>query len=112
MKNFERYKTIDEQIIAHERYCKKHAKYGDCKNCIECALRWIFLEAEEELKPCPFCGGEAKTYCVGTEVEYTGSFTDSVTHHLVICTKCDANTGNYDTEEKAIERWNRRADNG
>lgn len=47
----------------------------------------------EQLKPCPFCGGEAYFYeferCIG-------------------CLNCGVETVSYHTEEEAIEAWNRR----
>lgn len=57
-----------------------------------------------ELKPCPFCGGEAKL--------------DRATHSsLVYCKECRASTKlidfspEYASDEKAIEAWNRRTAN-
>lgn len=52
-----------------------------------------------ELKPCPFCGGEArhyegKTFC-----------------HGVCCKKCNAKIYGYATEASAKRAWNRRVDN-
>ena len=58
-----------------------------------------------ELKPCPFCGGEAiarpnlPTY--GSDVMY-----------YVICGKCLMRTPLKWTTEQAIEAWNRRAEDG
>ena len=52
-----------------------------------------------ELKPCPFCVGEAKVQ----------SFPHN---HTVYCTVCNARVQVFlPTREKAIEAWNRRADN-
>lgn len=58
-----------------------------------------------KLKPCPFCGGEAKVV-IGPSVE--------LWQHAVECKDCGANTG-YKwgicpsvVENKAIEAWNRR----
>lgn len=51
------------------------------------------------LKPCPFCGGQANV------IEY-------LFHGLygVKCQKCKAETYQfYESEEEAIEAWNRRA---
>ena len=51
-----------------------------------------------ELKPCPFCGGEAKISDMGYP-------------HWVFCEKCGARIHGYTTDERdSIEAWNRRAD--
>ena len=53
-----------------------------------------------ELKPCPFCGGEASLYVDGLN----GSF--------VMCRKCHASTDDYSGkagDELAIKAWNARA---
>lgn len=56
-----------------------------------------------ELKPCPFCGGRADTYCDGD-------------CYCVRCfdTRCIANDIKplYWEEDDAIEAWNRRAEDG
>ena len=49
-----------------------------------------------ELKPCPFCGGEATTM----EIQYEG--------WTAMCVDCPAETSYLFTEEEAIEAWNRR----
>ena len=64
-----------------------------------------------ELKPCPFCGGEA-------EKRY-GHDIDNNISYAVICSVCHtgifkANTGQnewdaYGSMHEAIEAWNRRA---
>lgn len=61
-----------------------------------------------ELKPCPFCGGNAKlieTY------KYVG-LSKPIPRYFVRCDNDDCNvyvaTCNSDTEEEAIEAWNRR----
>ena len=49
-----------------------------------------------ELKPCPFCGGEAVVSgCDGGD-------------WIVICNVCDASIGDKGTEREAIEEWNLR----
>lgn len=63
-----------------------------------------------ELKPCPFCGGEAylKYSDIAMVAEWVG----------VRCKKCNAGGGKKDASveycavEKAAEFWNRRVDNG
>ena len=54
----------------------------------------------ETLKPCPFCGGEAK--------EFTGE--DAAPHRWTVeCDSCGAHVGS-DTRHKAHAKWNRRAE--
>ena len=56
-----------------------------------------------ELKPCPFCGGEAEIY--------DGIIFGS-RQYEPRCVKCECAIGLYDTEEQAAVAWNRRVDNG
>lgn len=53
----------------------------------------------KDLKPCPFCGGVAMIS------------KDMIGDYRVECYHCFAHTFYEDSEEKAIEEWNRRADN-
>ena len=55
----------------------------------------------EQLKPCPFCDGEAllKTY-YGSGKEALG---------FVYCKECGVTTRSYESINAAIEAWNRRA---
>lgn len=74
---------------------------------------------KNELKPCPFCGNTNihKTNC--RELEDCAHFevcdTD-ILYFAYVCSVnhggCGATTGYYETEEEAIEAWNRRADDG
>ena len=57
-----------------------------------------------ELKPCPFCGGEAEI----EEIYYT--FWHLKTYY-VRCTRCGCRTME-DNKEYAIQDWNRRINNG
>ena len=55
--------------------------------------------SEINLLPCPFCWGGARIIgAVGTVF-------------WVKCTECGAETQSEITEQRAVERWNRRADN-
>lgn len=62
---------------------------------------------ETKLKPCPFCGGEAKAYHEGYGFCGKG-FVECSCGAQMVC--------QYDGDsipiEKAVENWNRRADNG
>jgi Lar family restriction alleviation protein len=53
----------------------------------------------EELKPCPFCGGKAQTQ---NENNYKVWY--------VICIRCESCTKFHSSEEKAINTWNTRAE--
>ena len=54
----------------------------------------------EMLKPCPFCGGDAK--------EFTGE--DAAPHRWTVeCDSCGAHVGS-DTRHKARAKWNRRSE--
>ncbi len=57
-----------------------------------------------ELKPCPFCGGEAKM--LDLRKAHLGVF------YFVECRerKCQVKTRYLCTEEEAAEVWNRRAE--
>lgn len=52
---------------------------------------------ENNLKPCPLCGQNAKLCEPTTHYSYR-----------VACIKCRCNTGGYETKLEAVEAWNRR----
>lgn len=61
----------------------------------------------EKLKPCPFCGCDAKIKSYGVIRPYV--------HYWVVCgsRSCQAHYMNeitYNEKEHAIEAWNRRAE--
>ena len=53
---------------------------------------------DNELKPCPFCGGEARLQ--------HGPFIATMVS--IKCTKCGINTPLCDRIKEAIEKWNTR----
>ena len=61
-------------------------------------------KAKEELKKCPFCGGEAK-------LNITRGFKREVIAAFVYCTKCGVGTLSYTLAKTAKEAWNRRLKN-
>lgn len=79
-----------------------------------------------ELKPCPFCGKNVAVMTDAHDLEECSNFEDDNCHcnefeshpceyKTVVCAVtrggCGASSGYYPTEEKAIEKWNRRAEN-
>jgi Lar family restriction alleviation protein len=67
-----------------------------------------------ELKPCPFCGGEAKLIRThpNPAIDWGGRYGTTVWE--VYCSNtdcpCEAGTGWKNTEAEAIEAWNTRHD--
>lgn len=57
------------------------------------------------LRECPFCGGEAEVH---PSSDYSTHFTGAT--FFVWCDKCETRGDYYDTEAKAIEAWNTRAE--
>lgn len=55
-----------------------------------------------DLKPCPFCGGEAETL---TAESMHGGYLFGI-----MCNDCRSRGDVYDTEAEAIAAWNSRAD--
>lgn len=74
-------------------------------------------EKQIELKPCPFCGGEANVY----EYEAEQAIYDKDTLGFLDiercerygcgCPTCGCIIADKTSKQKAIEAWNRRADN-
>ena len=52
----------------------------------------------EDLKPCPFCGSEAK-------------LVNKNEFWIVDCAECFASSRWCDSKKEAIDAWNRRTDN-
>ena len=69
-----------------------------------------------ELKPCPFCGGEAEYYTYEQEHDLYDSNTlgfletYETTEHYVGCKECLAMVGTFVTKKQAIKSWNTRAE--
>ena len=60
-------------------------------------------ERKPELKPCPFCGGEAEVA--------KGFLYGKVTGYSAYCKKCGCESKVFATKQNAENFWNRRADN-
>jgi Lar family restriction alleviation protein len=57
-----------------------------------------------ELKPCPFCGGEAM-HAVDPRNLYNGLYFFVYTY----CSECGVQTNSYKRQAEATKAWNRRA---
>lgn len=66
-------------------------------------LRTLEKQVEIKLKPCPFCGGEAKVYGKGYGYDHKG-FVECTCGAQMVCQY----DGNSNPIEKAVENWNRR----
>lgn len=89
---------------------------NDCNGgCLSCVQEQLLLEEEspaisEKLKPCPFCG-ESPT--LKHDWRYPRGSDDSIYASEVICENWEcpiyhADNTYYQTDEEAIEAWNRR----
>lgn len=128
MTNAEKFATSEERVTAFREFCHRMRRCDKCPTVLDkkepksrfgfdlCALRWLTLEVCQEpepknakLKPCPFCGGEAKF----ASQKWGLSFA------YVKCSKCHAKVCVDKMElpgvplellsEMAISEWNRRA---
>lgn len=109
MKNGDRYKTPDERTKAFNKWCDNGVGKGAFKKClanrcIDCFIRWLDLEAEdEELLKCPYCGGKT--------VMNLGHLFQNKLHHWVECTNFDCmyRSGHFLYRSDAIQKHNRVA---
>lgn len=63
-----------------------------------------------ELKPCPFCGSDAILHTIEPHTHMLATFMpDYDGGSFVECTGCTACVSG-DTEDEAVEAWNRRAE--
>lgn len=62
-----------------------------------------------DLKPCPFCGGEA---VISVDPDAVDDTQGRRWAYNAVCIRCCATSGLTYTPQKAKEAWNRRADNG
>lgn len=64
----------------------------------------------DNLKPCPFCGGEPKVY---TDYQKSVDVEEPELVWRVMCGKlnCALLMSHFKTEEEAVATWNRRAEN-
>lgn len=60
-----------------------------------------------DLKPCPFCGGQAS---ISVDLEAVVDTEGRRWAFTVVCNRCCATSGLTYLPEKAREAWNRRAD--
>ena len=62
-----------------------------------------------KLKKCPFCGEKAEIF---RDKSYNAETGETLAEHMwfVWCTECSALVSGA-TEDEAVERWNRRANN-
>ena len=74
------------------RYCTQHGMPGVLpKICGKDGARM----SDTRLRPCPFCGGEAKIVKTSSAI-------------WTKCVDCNASSGCRPTEKEVVEAWNRR----
>lgn len=64
----------------------------------------------EELKPCPFCGGEAEIISGSEFRDFVSEPIDEL--FFVKCSKCYVPTALFPSPQEARKAWNRRVDAG
>ena len=75
---------------------------ASAKNAV--AVLWSESDMEERMKPCPFCGGEAKL----VKRKFKVGFYPSGGTYYIHCKKCLVTTQPRTSAESVIETWNRR----
>ena len=95
MTNNEKYKDPKERAKKFLEFCANSQFKERFSTSIECAYAWGDIEyKEEELLPCPFCGGEAKLV--------------SSVESWVECKSCGATSQFCACDSGTIEKWNKR----
>lgn len=61
-----------------------------------------------ELKPCPFCGGEASYSVIHTNTETITGEIMMLTTNNCGCERCNIGFSSINNKEDAIEAWNTR----
>lgn len=61
-----------------------------------------------ELKPCPFCGGEAEYFELSWTTTAFGGHKYAVPFWQIRCKDCRATLGDFETKQDAIKAWNTR----
>lgn len=61
--------------------------------------------SDEELKPCPFCGGKPVT---DFERDTAHGLIGDIISWSIYCTECYAELFSNESSEDVVEKWNRR----
>lgn len=75
--------------------------------CAKCLATNNPDSKQEALKPCRFCGKEAKGFWDGPYLHVSGP-PDGLHFYSVVCNGC-CSTASYESKERAVEKWNSRA---
>ena len=75
-----------------------------CPNCKVAVNRETGIK--DKLKPCPFCGGNAR---ISADTEATRDLQGRLWAFTAVCDRCCATSGLTFSPDRAIKAWNRRA---
>lgn len=102
-------------------YCKDCAFRENCKFTNEVMSDYDFcslgeLHPSKQLKPCPFCGGEAEFHCefhMNPVIDENGAYVDAEPFYFedVTCKSCGVRIISDENEEEGstIRKWNSRS---
>lgn len=96
MTNEQKFDSAEKRRVAYQNYCEE---CGKRHYAITDEFGWLELEYKEDLKPCPFCGGEN----IGV---YKSSVADV---WYATCNGCGCKIDSYTDRDLAINNWNNRA---